>query len=269
MSSHRSSLNDSVDLSAVEISGVRKVYGIGHGAVLALDNVFLTITEHEFVCLLGPSGCGKTTLLNILAGFEFPSSGSVQSYGHPIAGPGPDRTMVFQEYALFPWLTVAQNIQYGLRRRGLSGAECRKVSNHYIELIDLKGFEGKFPRQLSGGMRQRVAIARALAVCPQLLLMDEPFAALDSFTRERMQDELIRVWEHERKVVVFVTHSIDEAIRLADRIVVMSPRPGRISKLISIKSPRPRDRTSPEAIKIVQEVREILHDPSVASARIN
>lgn len=253
---------------SISVAGVCKTYGTGQNSTVALTDVFLTIEKHEFVCLLGPSGCGKTTLLNLLAGFEFPSTGSIQCLGHNIAGPGPDRTMVFQEYALFPWLSVVDNIEFGLRRRGLSSAECKRISTHYIDLIDLRGFEGKLPHQLSGGMRQRVAIARALAVNPQLLLMDEPFAALDSFTRERMQDELIHVWERERKAIVFVTHSIDEAIRLADRIVVMSPRPGRISKIITIGSLRPRDRTAPESIRIVQEVRDILHDsllPSVPS----
>lgn len=244
----------------ISVTGVNKTYGDGRTSTVALVDVFLTIDEHEFICLLGPSGCGKTTLLNMLAGFEFPSSGSIQCLGDDIVGPGPDRTMVFQEYALFPWLSVTANIEYGLRRRGFSSAECKRISAHYVDLIDLKGFEEKLPHQLSGGMRQRVAIARALAVNPKLLLMDEPFAALDSFTRERMQDELIRVWERERKAVVFVTHSIDEAIRLADRIAIMSPRPGRISKIISIDSQRPRDRTSPESIRIVQEVRDILHE---------
>lgn len=244
---------------AVKIEGVHKHYGIGKGHVTALRDVWLEIQEHEFVCLLGPSGCGKTTLLNLLAGFEHPTSGALHAFGRPISGPGPDRTMVFQEYALFPWLSVSDNIQYGLKRRGVPRKERQEVAAHYIGLIDLKGFEDKYPGQLSGGMRQRVALARALAVNPAVLLMDEPFAALDSFTRERMQDELVRIWQNERKAVVFVTHSIDEAIKLADRIVVMSPRPGRISEVITIGTDRPRDPDSAESIKVAHRIRDILH----------
>jgi NitT/TauT family transport system ATP-binding protein len=167
--------------------------------------------------------------------------------------------MMFQDYALFPWLTVTGNIEYGLKRRGVAQKERREVVRHYVNLIDLKGFEGKYPGQLSGGMRQRVALARALAVNPAMLLMDEPFAALDSFTRERMQDELVRVWQCERKAVVFVTHNIDEAIKLADRIVVMSPRPGRISDVVVLTSPRPRDVDSLDNVEVAHRVRKTLH----------
>jgi NitT/TauT family transport system ATP-binding protein len=227
--------------------------------VTALRDVSFDIKEHEFVCLLGPSGCGKTTLLNLLAGFEFPTSGAIQAFGRPITGPGPDRTMMFQDYALFPWLTVTGNIEYGLKRRGVARKERREVVRHYVNLVDLKGFEEKYPSQLSGGMRQRVALARALAVNPAMLLMDEPFAALDSFTRERMQDELVRVWQCERKAVVFVTHNIDEAIKLADRIVVMSPRPGRISDIVALASPRPRDVDSLDNVEVAHRVRKTLH----------
>ena len=244
---------------AVEVSHVSKLFGAGAEQVTALRDVHLRFGKEDFVCLLGPSGCGKTTLLNMLAGFEQPSSGELRAFGRAITQPGADRTMMFQDYALFPWLTVAQNIEYGLRRQGRSSAERAKVSQHYISLIDLVGFERKYPRQLSGGMRQRVALARALAVNPQLLLMDEPFAALDSFTRERMQDELIRVWQAERKAVVFVTHSIAEAIKLADKIVVMSPRPGRVSGVIELDAPRPRNLESPEHVAIAHRIRDILH----------
>jgi NitT/TauT family transport system ATP-binding protein len=244
--------------SCVTIEGVHKVYGSGDETVTALRDVSLDVKEHEFVCLLGPSGCGKTTLLNLLAGFEHPSAGAINAFGRPITGPGPDRTMVFQEYALFPWLTVNGNIEYGLKRRGIRREERKKIVEHYVNLIDLKGFEDKYPRQLSGGMRQRVGLARALAVNPAVLLMDEPFAALDSFTRERMQDELVRVWHREKKAVVFVTHSIDEAIKLADRIVVMSSRPGQISDVVNLNSPRPRDVDSPDNIEIVHRVRRTL-----------
>ncbi len=243
----------------IVVQGVSKFFGSGPEAVTALKDVTLTFGKEEFVCLLGPSGCGKTTLLNMLAGFEKPSSGELRAFGTPISAPGADRTMVFQEYALIPWLTIRQNIEYGLKRKGLPRGERERISSHYISLIDLRGFEDKFPSQLSGGMRQRVALARAMAVNPKLLLMDEPFAALDSFTRERMQDELIRVWQAERKAVVFVTHSIDEAIKLADRIVVMSPRPGRVSEVLQMDAPRPRNSTSMEHIEIERHIRATLH----------
>lgn len=245
--------------NCVTIRDVHKIYGFGQASVMALRAVSLDVKEREFVCLLGPSGCGKTTLLNLLAGFEFPTSGGVHAFGRPITGPGPDRTMMFQDYALFPWLTVAGNIEYGLKRRGVPKKKRCEIVKHYVDLTDLAGFEDKYPRQLSGGMRQRVALARALAVDPAVLLMDEPFAALDSFTREKMQDELVRIWQQETKAVVFVTHNIDEAIKLADRIVVMSPRPGRISDIVPITSPRPRNVDSLDNVGIALRVRKTLH----------
>ncbi len=243
----------------VGVESISKMFGTGSQCVTALQDVTLRFGKSEFICLLGPSGCGKTTLLNMLAGFEHPTMGRLHAFGDPIVRPGADRTMMFQDYALFPWLTVAQNIEYGLKRKGCKRAERARIATHYVKLIDLIGFEHKYPRQLSGGMRQRVALARALAVQPKLLLMDEPFAALDSFTRERMQDELVRVWQAERKAVVFVTHSIDEAIKLADRIVVMSARPGRVSGIIEIADARPRDLDSPANIGIAKQIRDILH----------
>lgn len=247
------------DKQSVQISKVSKIFSTGRTELVALKDVSVEIGEHEFMCIVGPSGCGKTTLLNLLAGFESPTSGTVEAFGRVITGPGPDRTMMFQDYALFPWLTVKGNIEYGLRRLGVAAREREEIVRHYVALIDLKGFEDKYPKQLSGGMRQRVALARALAVNPRMLLMDEPFAALDSFTRERMQDELIRVWEKERKAVLFITHNIDEAIKLADVVVVMSPRPGRISEIVRLDSPRPRDVDSAENVRIVRRVREVLH----------
>lgn len=255
--------------SAVEIRNVEKSYGSGEHGVHALAHVNLDIGAQEFICVVGPSGCGKTTLLNILAGFEAANSGDVRAFGHPVTAPGPDRTMMFQDYALFPWLSVAGNIEYGLKRRGMGKEERKRVVDHYVTLIDLKGFERKYPAQLSGGMRQRVALARSLAVNPAILLMDEPFAALDSFTRERLQDELVRVWQQEKKAVLFITHSIDEAIKLADRVVVMSPRPGRISEILTIRSSRPRDMTSSECVAIARRVREILHlQPGEAAGQV-
>jgi len=249
---------------AIEIQGVHKVFGSDANRVVALNDVSLTIGKDEFVCVVGPSGCGKTTLLNLLAGFEPPTLGQVRAFGHEIKAPGPDRTMMFQDYALFPWLTVKGNIEYGLKRRGIGRDERKHIIQHYVDLIDLKGFERKYPQQLSGGMRQRVALARALAVNPSVLLMDEPFAALDSFTRERMQDELVTVWQREKKAVFFITHNIDEAIKLADRIVVMSPRPGRIVEVIAVDARRPRDVDSEENVKIAREVREMLHTASIS-----
>jgi NitT/TauT family transport system ATP-binding protein len=247
---------------AIEIQAVHKVFGSDANRVVALNDVSLTIGRDEFVCVVGPSGCGKTTLLNLLAGFEPPTLGHVRAFGHEIKAPGPDRTMMFQDYALFPWLTVKGNIEYGLKRRGIGRDERKHIIQHYVDLIDLRGFERKYPQQLSGGMRQRVALARALAVNPSVLLMDEPFAALDSFTRERMQDELVSVWQREKKAVFFITHNIDEAIKLADRIVVMSPRPGRIVEIVAVSAQRPRDVDSDENAKIAREVREMLHASS-------
>jgi len=245
---------------SVQIRQIGKIYATGRSReVTALQDVTLEIGENEFVCIVGPSGCGKTTLLNLLAGFEKPTSGTLEAFGKAVDGPGPDRTMMFQDYALFPWLTVKGNIEYGLRQKGVPAAERKEIVRHYVALIELEGFEDKFPKQLSGGMRQRVALARALAVHPRMLLMDEPFAALDSFTREKMQDELIRVWERERKAVLFITHNIDEAIKLADVVVVMCPRPGRISEVFRLDSPRPRDVDSPENVRIARRVREVLH----------
>jgi len=251
---------------AIEIQGVHKVFGNDENRVVALNDVSLTIGKDEFICVVGPSGCGKTTLLNLLAGFEPPTLGQVRAFGQEIKAPGPDRTMMFQDYALFPWLTVKGNIEYGLKRRGIGRDERKHIIQHYVDLIDLKGFERKYPQQLSGGMRQRVALARALAVNPSVLLMDEPFAALDSFTRERMQDELVSVWQREKKAVFFITHNIDEAIKLADRIVVMSPRPGRIVDIIAVNARRPRDVDSEDNAKIAREVREMLHAASIGRA---
>jgi NitT/TauT family transport system ATP-binding protein len=245
--------------AAINIDNVTKIYGTGQSKVTALDRVSLNFGPEEFVCLLGPSGCGKTTLLNMLAGFEHPSQGAITAFDETVDEPGADRTIVFQEYALFPWLTVAQNIEYGLKRKGMSTPDCSKTSRYYVDLIDLRGFEKKYPRQLSGGMRQRVALARALAVKPKILLMDEPFAALDSFTRERMQNELIRVWQAEKTAVFFVTHSIAEAIKLADKIVVMSPRPGRVSEVIEMSTSRPRDPETDENVRVSRHIKKILH----------
>ncbi len=220
----------------------------------------MQVDDAEFVCVLGPSGCGKTTLLNCIAGFVDPTTGKILVNGLAVDGPGPERGMVFQEYGLFPWFTVAQNIQYGPRVRGRKKMALEAISDHYIRLVNLQGFEHHYPRELSGGMKQRVGIARALANQPDVLLLDEPFGALDAQTRERMQGELLKIWQTERRTCVFVTHSIAEAIFLGDRVVVMTARPGRIKHEIVVKLPRPRGRTSEEFIALYREVDEVLRE---------
>jgi NitT/TauT family transport system ATP-binding protein len=219
-------------------------------AQLALANVKLTIPLGQFVCLLGPSGCGKTTLLNLIAGFLAPTDGYVFVNGKVVDGPGPDRGMVFQDYSLFPWLTVAKNIEFGPNIAGMRASERRERAMHYLDLVNLAHIADRYPTQLSGGMKQRVAIARALAAGPKVLLMDEPFAALDAMTRSRLQTELIKIHELERPTILFVTHNIDEAIRLADRVLVMSPNPGRVVSDVTIDLEKPRARTSVEFARL-------------------
>jgi ABC-type nitrate/sulfonate/bicarbonate transport system ATPase subunit len=228
--------------------------------VTALDGIDLNIAGTEFLTILGPSGCGKTTLLNIVAGFEQASSGEVLLDGDPIRKPGPDRGVVFQEYALFPWLSVEQNVEFGLRERGVPKAERRERVRQQINAVGLRGFERRYPQELSGGMRQRVALARVLANDPKILLMDEPFAALDAQTRTIMQQELLNVWSAERRTAIFITHNIEEAILLGDRVVVMTARPGRIKEIVEVNLPRPRDVTSAEFNKMRRRVATLLED---------
>ena len=231
---------------------------IRYDAFVALENVALDVYDGEFVCLLGPSGCGKTTLLNAIAGFVYPAAGTLNVHGKAVSGPGPDRGVVFQEYGLFPWFTVEQNIQYGPRLRGVRGDKLRALSRHYLELVQLAEFARRYPNQLSGGMRQRVAIARALANDPAILLMDEPFGALDALTRETLQDELVKIWEKERRTCVFVTHSLAEAVYLADRVVVMATGPGRIQQVLENPLPRPRDRASDAFFALYRTIDAVL-----------
>ena len=212
----------------IRIERLDKTYRSREGEVVALQGVDLTVETGEFVTIVGPSGCGKSTLLYVLAGFLLPTGGAVRVDGTAVRGPGVDRGVVFQEYALFPWLTVFQNVTYGLEMKGVPRADRDEIARRYIKLIGLEGFERRFPRELSGGMKQRVAIARTLAYDPGILLLDEPFGALDAQTREQMQDELIRVWEATGKTVVMVTHDVSEAVYLSQRVAVMSRRPGRI-----------------------------------------
>ena len=220
----------------------------------AVRDIDLTIQEGEFVCLVGPSGCGKTTLLRIIAGLERPTSGEVTLRGKAIHGPGADRGMIFQSFALFPWRTVRRNIEFGLEVRRVPRAERHRISGELIDLVGLQGFAAAHPRELSGGMQQRVGLARALANDPAVLLMDEPFGSLDAQTRNLMQTELLKIWERTRKTVVFVTHSVDESVFLADRIVLLTARPASIKSIVEVGIPRPRDRASPEFAAIRQRV---------------
>lgn len=215
---------------------------------VVLDNVSLEVSQGEFLCLLGPSGCGKSTLLNICAGFLAPSSGSVTIDGEPVTGPDPRRIFVFQERGVFPWLTVEGNIGFGLSK--LPKDERVRRIEHYIQLVGLQGFEKAYPQELSGGMKQRLEVARALAVNPDMLYLDEPFGALDSITRLIMRGELLRIWEAERKTIVFVTHDIEEAVQLADRVVVMSARPAKIQKIVEIDIEHPRDISSARYLEL-------------------
>ncbi len=214
---------------------------------LAVSGVNLEVADGEFVCLLGPSGCGKTTLLRMAAGLDAPTDGELLLDDNKIEGVNKECGFVFQEYVLFPWRTVKGNIEFGPEVKGMQKKERERISQHYIDLVGLKGFENHYPHELSGGMKQRVGIARAYANNPKLLLMDEPFGALDAQTRNLMQGELLRIWEKEHISALFVTHSVDEAVYLADRVVVMSARPGTVKEIFIIDIPRPRVRTSPEA----------------------
>jgi NitT/TauT family transport system ATP-binding protein len=225
------------------VENVSRVFPAVHGGapVTALQPTNLSVPENDFITLLGPSGCGKSTLLRIVAGLDRPTTGRVVLDGREVTKPGPERGMVFQSYTLFPWLNVAQNIAYGLTERGVPEARRREIVDHYIGRMGLKGFAEHWPKQLSGGMQQRVAIARALANDPAILLLDEPFGALDNQTRALMQELLLGIWERDRKTVLFVTHDIEEAIFLASRVVVMSARPGRIKADVVVDLPHPRD----------------------------
>ena len=223
------------------IEGVSRTFmGPGGRATHALAPTDLTVAQNDFITILGPSGCGKSTLLRIVAGLDRPTAGRALLDGRPIVGPGRDRGMVFQSYTLFPWLTVAENIAFGLREAGVPGARQTAIVRDYVGKMGLVGFETHLPRQLSGGMQQRTAIARALAVEPEILLMDEPFGALDNQTRALMQELLLQIWERERKTVLFVTHDIEEAIFMASRVVVMTARPGRIKAEVAVDLPHPR-----------------------------
>ena len=254
-------------MSQLTVEDVSKTYP-GHSAddepVLALDRVSFHVEDHEFCSVLGHSGCGKTTLLTMMAGFKQPSAGSIRVDGKPVGKPTWQRSVVFQDYALFPWMTVHDNISFGLEMKGLAVAEREEIIRRHIELVGLGGFEKRYPHQLSGGMKQRVSIARALAVDPKVLLMDEPFAALDAQNRALMQEEMGRLLANsdieQRKTMILVTHSIDEAVILSDRIIVLTRRPGRVKANVIVDLPRRRDEESPEFIALKRQIRDLIHD---------
>jgi NitT/TauT family transport system ATP-binding protein len=250
------------------VENLNKNYVSRGSETAALVNIDLRIEEGEFVCLLGPSGCGKSTLLKIIAGLIPATSGRIAINGEPVSGPGPERAVVFQDYALFPWMTVRDNVEFGLEARKLPVAERHEISSRLLKVVGLSDFADRFPHHLSGGMKQRVSIARALAVDPSLLLMDEPFGALDAQTRHVLQDELLRIWREYRKTVVFVTHSIEEAIYLSDRIVVMTARPGRVKQIVTVPEARPRDMASIDMNQRQREVRAVLGEEIARAAAL-
>jgi NitT/TauT family transport system ATP-binding protein len=241
----------------IVIEKVSKVYKAeSRTPVFALEETNLTVSQGKFVCILGPSGCGKSTLLSMVAGLVRPSSGSIRVGGARVSGPGPERGLVFQDYGLFPWLTVRGNIAFGLTCRGMPREEREAVVDKYVQLTGLVGFENRYPAELSGGMKQRVAIGRTLANDPMVLLMDEPFGAVDALTRELLQDEILNLWKVERKTILFVTHSMMEAAYLADEIVMLRPRPGRVFATITVPLKRPRRRSDLEFLSFYSEAEE-------------
>jgi NitT/TauT family transport system ATP-binding protein len=260
----------------IVIDRVGKEFDSEGRRLVALKDIDLRIPHGQFVCLLGPSGCGKSTLLNAIAGFAPPSSGQVLADGAPVTGPGPERGMVFQEYALFPWMTVEQNVGFGLQIKGMDKASVAARVGELLTLLSLDDFAKRYPKDLSGGMRQRVAIARVLALDSPIMLMDEPFGALDALTRRNLQDELLRLWAALKKTVVFVTHSIEEAIYLADRIVVMTYRPGTVKRDMLVDLPRMRDPASPEFNVLKRELGQLVmeeqqrhHEAEIRSAAVD
>jgi NitT/TauT family transport system ATP-binding protein len=245
--------------SAIELVDVSRTFPLGRGNRLtALQGVSLRVPAGEFFVLVGPSGCGKSTLLDLLAGLSSPDTGQVLVGGAPVTGPGLDRGVVFQQYALFPWRTARANIEFGLEAKGVPRRERAEIARHYLDLVGLAGFADRYPHELSGGMKQRVAIARSLAYDPDVLLMDEPFAALDAQTRDDLQDELLRIWQRTGKTIVFITHGIDEAVYLGQRVAVMTSRPGRIKQIIDV--PLDRDRASDQDVRSSARFRAHRHE---------
>ena len=237
---------------------IGKTYESGDGTVQALQNVSFSVEDGEFVCIVGPSGCGKTTLFRIIAGLEVPTEGTVWLNGDPVEGPGTDRGMVFQEYGLFPWRTVIRNVAFGLEQRDMTKTERREIATEMIDLVGLDGFEDSYPNELSGGMKQRVGIARALAVDPEILLMDEPFGSVDAQTRDMLHGELLRIWAETGKTVLFITHDVDEAVTLADRVVVLTGAPGRVHDVVDVGLERPRSRTDDAFAEREEHIRSLI-----------
>jgi ABC-type nitrate/sulfonate/bicarbonate transport system ATPase subunit len=254
--------------SILKVGGVERRFSSTAGSTLALQATDLRVAENDFITILGPSGCGKSTLLRIVAGLDQPTAGEVLLDGRRIVGPGADRGMVFQSYTLFPWLTVLDNVCFGLRERGLARAQQLEIAHGYLAQVGLKGFAGHYPKQLSGGMQQRTALARALANDPRMLLMDEPFGALDHQTRELMQELLLGIWERKRKTVLFVTHDIDEAVFMGSRVVVMSARPGRIKLDRPVPLAHPRHysvKTTPAFMQLKADLTEAVRSEVLAA----
>ena len=241
----------------VHVENVVKKFNGRGGEMVALNGVTLDIHDNEFICVVGPSGCGKSTLLNIIAGLLEPTSGEVYCDGKLVQGTGTDRGVVFQQYALFPWLTVKKNVKFALEMRGIKGKEADELAMKYLDKVDLVKFADHYPKELSGGMKQRVAIARAYAADPQVLLMDEPFGALDAQTRTQLQTELLQTWERDQKTCFFITHDVDEAIILAQKVIVMSARPGRVKAIIDIDIPYPRDQETKMSQRFLELKNEI------------
>ncbi|MGL3149739.1 ABC transporter ATP-binding protein [Microbacterium sp. A82] len=233
-------MNSNTQTARISVRGVTKTFDLKGDTFVALDNVSLDVADNEFVTVVGPSGCGKSTLMNILAGLDMPTSGEALVDGEAVAGPGPERGVIFQQYALFPWLTVRKNVEFGLKTAGMKAVDRRAKADHFIEMVGLTDFADALPKMLSGGMKQRCAIARAYAVDPSILLMDEPFGALDALTRVKLQEQLLQTWSQEKRTVMFITHDVDEAVFLANRVVVMAARPGRIYEVIDVDLPYPR-----------------------------
>ena len=255
----------------LEISSLYKIFDSKAGEVVALKDINLTVHRREFMCVLGQSGCGKSTLIRILAGLETPSSGQVLVDGQPVTGPGRDRGMVFQSYTLFPWLTVKQNVMYGPRMAGKSDFTNESEARQWLALVGLDKFENSYPHQLSGGMKQRAAIARALANEPRILLMDEPFGALDPQTRQQMQAYLLQIWKNVDITIFFITHDLDEAIFLSDRILVLDPRPGRVREIVEVPVPRPRNHDQlrePEFLATKAHLETIIHPEDTHEAPV-
>ena len=241
----------------VALQGISVTYGVNGSRLLALDNIELKVRAGEFLCIVGPSGCGKSTLLHLIAGLQKPTSGQILVDGQGVEAPGTDRILIFQELGLFPWLTVAENVEFGMKMKNISKAEREEKTHHYLRLVHLAQFKDSYTHQLSGGMRQRVALARALATEPDVLLMDEPFAALDAQTRDLLHDELERIWAETGRTIIFVTHNVREAVRLGDRVVLLTFRPGRVKREFEVELPRPRHL---EEVDVARTARAILED---------